>query len=134
MMDVEQRRYPEAVAHFREALARDPDNVLALQKLARLLASCSDRDVRDGEEAVRLAERACAAAGEPRLELLRTLAVAQVEAGRYAEAIQTADQAIALAREAGLDGLAATLGFLRSRCVERLSASPESTQTRPAEE
>jgi Flp pilus assembly protein TadD len=57
--------------------------------------------VRNGPEAVRLAEHACAVTSRGSPELLDTLAAAYAEAGRFPEAINAAQEAIALARTAG---------------------------------
>ena len=56
---------------------------------------------RNGPEAVRLAEHACAVTGRRNPELLDTLAAAYAEAGRLPEAINAAQDALALAQTAG---------------------------------
>ena len=50
--------------------------------------------MRNGEEAVQLAERMVDAAGEEDLLLLDTLAAAYAEAGRFEEAVETAERAL----------------------------------------
>jgi hypothetical protein len=62
--------------------------------------------VRDGKEAVRLAEQACELTGHKRPLFLGTLSAAYAEAGRFDEAVETATQAEALARAAGYETLA----------------------------
>ena len=92
---------PNSLRHFQEAVRLAPDSPLALNGLAWFLATCPDATVRNGPEAVRLAEHACAVTGRRNPELLDTLAVAYAEAGRFPEAINATQEAIALARTAG---------------------------------
>jgi tetratricopeptide (TPR) repeat protein len=66
-----------------------------------VLATCPDAGLRNGAEAVRLAERACELThyGEP--SFIGTLAAAYAEAGRFPEAVTTAEKAVQLATDAG---------------------------------
>jgi tetratricopeptide (TPR) repeat protein len=50
---------PEAIAHYREAVRIDPNMPQALENLATILASDPHSELRNGAEAVGLAERAC---------------------------------------------------------------------------
>ena len=92
---------PNGLRHFQEAVRLAPDSPLALNGLAWLLATCPDATVRNGPEAVRLAEHACAVTGRGNPVLLDTLAAAYAEAGRFPEAVNAAQEALALARTAG---------------------------------
>jgi len=92
---------PNGLRHFQEAVRLSPDWPPALNGLAWLLATCPDATVRNGPEAVRLAEHACAVTGRENPELLDTLAAAYAEARRFPEAINAAQEAIAFARTAG---------------------------------
>ncbi len=92
---------PNGLRHFQEAVRLAPDWPPALNGLAWLLATCPDATVRNGPEAVRLAEHACAVTGRENPELLDNLAAAYAEAGRFPEAVNAAQEAIALARTAG---------------------------------
>jgi tetratricopeptide (TPR) repeat protein len=78
----------EAVQRFREALRVDPNHLQSLVYLARLRASAPEPELRNGSEAIELAEHAKAIAGEQEPFLLDTLAMAYAEAGRYPEAIR----------------------------------------------
>ena len=64
--------------------------------LAWFLATCPDETVRDGSEAITLAERVVAATGRKEADFLDTLAAAYAETGRFAEAVRTQKEAIAL--------------------------------------
>jgi cytochrome c-type biogenesis protein CcmH/NrfG len=93
---------------YREALRLGPGNSEALNSLAWILATNRGAEIRDGKEAVDLAERACQglSQGQDRPGRLDTLAAAYAEAGRYPEAVATAHQAVELAGNAGDERLA----------------------------
>jgi tetratricopeptide (TPR) repeat protein len=81
----------------------------ARNDLAWVLATHPDREIRDGERAVNLA-RAAVTAGEARNPgMLDTLAAAYAEAGRFADAVETARRALALTRSEGQATLAAEI-------------------------
>jgi tetratricopeptide (TPR) repeat protein len=89
------------VAHLRIAAALKGDSVETLNNLAWILASTSNETIRNGTEAVRLAERACELTQRREPVLLGTLAAAYAAAGRFKEAIETAEQARDQAAAAG---------------------------------
>jgi protein O-mannosyl-transferase len=91
----------EAVVQFRQVLAGRPTNVEALNNLAWMLASAADETVREGKEAVRYAEQACERTHYGEAIPVGTLAAAYAEAGRYSDAVRTAQKAIELATRAG---------------------------------
>jgi protein O-mannosyl-transferase len=84
----------QAVDQLRKVLLVNPDSPDALNNLALILSTSSDGTVRDGAEAVRLAERACRLTSFKRTEMISTLAAAYAEAGRYSEAVTTAELAM----------------------------------------
>src|SRR5438128_543755 len=89
-------RIQDAIAQYRDALAIAPDNVAAKNNLAWLLATSADASLRNGPEAVLLAEQASRHSGTNRPVILRILAAAYAEAGRFAEATETAQEALQL--------------------------------------
>jgi tetratricopeptide (TPR) repeat protein len=91
----------EGLQHFRLATLIRPDWPEALNNLAWLLATHPNPKLRDGAEAVRLAERACQLSGYQRIPMLNTLAMAYAEAGRFADALGQARKSLALAETAG---------------------------------
>ena len=97
----------EAVSEYRLALQHQPAQVEVLNNLAWLLATHPREEVRHGTEAVRLAEEACRLTDRRHPQLLGTLAAALAEAGRFDEAVATAQTAIQLAEEAGQAEVAA---------------------------
>ena len=94
MLLCQTRKFPEAVAEYRLLLKARPDELEALNNLAWLLATCSEQTVRDGAEAVRLAEHACRLSGYKEARTLGTLAAAYAEAGRFTEAVEAAQKAV----------------------------------------
>jgi len=95
-----------AVQAYQESLRCQPNAAEALNNLAWIRAAHPDPSLRDGPEAVRLAERACALTQYRQALLVGTLAAAYAEAGRFAEAIRAAEQARALAQADGNPELA----------------------------
>jgi tetratricopeptide (TPR) repeat protein len=98
-----------AVAHLEKALAIDPGHMNAEVNLAWILATSSDESTRDGARAVQLAEDVARRAGHPNAIVLRTLAAAYAETGRFSDAIDAAQDAVAIAKATGNDGLATDL-------------------------
>ncbi|HSC28676.1 MAG TPA: tetratricopeptide repeat protein [Vicinamibacterales bacterium] len=98
-----------ALKHLRRAVDRVPDNPWLLHRTSWLLATAPDEELRDGELAVRLAERAerLTAGQEP--AVLESLAAAYAEVGRFEDAGVAARRALALVRAAGQLDSAATL-------------------------
>ena len=104
-------RVRDAIAEYRKALEISPENVAALSNLGWLFATSVDASVRNGSEAVILAERADAASSrsESHTTILRILAAAYAEAGRFAEAKETAQRALQSANVQGNSELADSL-------------------------
>ncbi len=95
------RRAREAAAQYREVLKCEPDHVQALDNLATILASDADLGLRNGAEAVQLAERACQLTQNQDVGCVSTLGMAYAEAGRFDEALATGLKAVQLAQAAG---------------------------------
>jgi tetratricopeptide (TPR) repeat protein len=95
-----------ALEGYRRALRLDPSLHTAANNLAWGLATSSDPELRDAEQAVRIAERAQRAAPRPDPALLDTLAAAYAAQGRFEEALRTAQHASELARRGGANTLA----------------------------
>lgn len=100
-------RQAEAAETFRRLLQVAPGHPGALNNLAWLLANSESDELRDPEEAVRLAEQAVARIPDPRL--LETLARAYAAAGRRGEAHEAANRALEAARRSGEEGLVEAL-------------------------
>ena len=94
-------RTAAAITRWQQAVAADPNSSVALNNLACLLATAPEPSLRDGAQAVKLAERACALTQFQNSSVLSTLAAAYAEVGRFDEAVSTAERAGALAAEKG---------------------------------
>ena len=89
----------EAVAHLKAALKTRPGTAIAMNDLAWTLATSAEAELRDGAQAVYYAKRACELTHYREIVLIGTLAAAYAEAGRFDEAIATAQKACDLASE-----------------------------------
>jgi tetratricopeptide (TPR) repeat protein len=92
---------PDGLQRLRDISANAPDSPRMLDELAWLLATYPDSKSRDGTEAVRLAERACALTERRIPALLDTLAAAYAESGDFSRAISAAEEALNRARSSG---------------------------------
>jgi tetratricopeptide (TPR) repeat protein len=92
-------RYLEAATHYREALKIDPKYGLAYNSLAMLLSSCQDDSIRNGQQAVVLAQQAIQLANSLEPVPFETLASAYAETGQFPEAVQALQKAIDLATQ-----------------------------------
>jgi tetratricopeptide (TPR) repeat protein len=92
-------RYAEAVAVLRATLEHVPNDADVLGYQAWMLATAPVDAVRNGAEAVHMAEHALKVSGRPTIRLLDTLAAAYAEAGRFEDAVTVSEQALSAARE-----------------------------------
>jgi tetratricopeptide (TPR) repeat protein len=99
--------------HFREALAAwrrahelDPGNLEAPLQLAFLLATCPDPSLRNGAEALALAQQVARARPDD-VAALDALAAAQAELGQWDEALASVRRALAIAEQKRIPELAA---------------------------
>lgn len=91
----------DAIAEYEHAIRIFPRDSVSRNNLAWLLATSSDRSIRDGERAAELAEQAAQLSSGKDANYLRTLAAAYAEVGRFSDAITVAQQAAALATMQG---------------------------------
>ena len=98
---LQNRRADEAIVHFQKALQIKPNYLEAQNNLAWVLATSPRSSLRNGNRAVELAQQADQLAGGENPNILRTLAAACAEAGRFGDARRSAEKAVELARAAG---------------------------------
>ncbi len=84
---------PQAITEYHEGLQLKPDNADALNNLAWIRATHRDPALRNGVEAVQLAQKACELTQFRQPLMVGTLAAAYAEAGRFPDAIATAQKA-----------------------------------------
>src|SRR6266480_548927 len=106
---IQQGRIREGVEEWQKVLVIQPDNGNAMSNLAWVFATSPDDSLRDGAQAVQLAEQAVRISGGRIPIIFRTLAAAYAESNRFSEAIQTAQRGIELANSQGNSGLATEL-------------------------
>jgi Flp pilus assembly protein TadD len=77
--------------------------------MAWVLATSTEASVRNGGDAVEFAERAVRLSGAREPTVLGTLAAAYAEAGRFREAVEVTQRAVALARQQNKESIARDL-------------------------
>lgn len=107
-----------ALAAFREAATLDPTMILAANNAAWIMSTHPEAKLRNGKEALALAEGACERTQHRDPNLLSTLAAAQAEVGFFEQAAKTTEEAITLLKD---DPKAARL---RERLALYQSAKP----------
>ncbi len=89
-------QFDKAVQDYREAIQFDSKNDLAYNNLAWLRATCPEAGVRNGQEAVELATKACVLTNWKRWEWVETLAASYAEKGDFTKAIKYQKQAMSI--------------------------------------
>jgi tetratricopeptide (TPR) repeat protein len=110
-----------ALAHLRLALDGDPDSVSTLSLTASLLATSEDGVLRNGAEAVRMAERASQLTERKDLAVLDTLSAAYAEDALFDEAAKTEREALS---KAAPETNPAIINKLKAHLQEYLSGKP----------
>jgi len=87
-----------AIRCYRKAVEMDSNNPAALNTLAWALATTGKPDLREGQEAVELANKAVELTGARLPAFLKTLAVANAAAGHFSDAREAANVASMLGR------------------------------------
>jgi len=87
----------EAMVHWRERVRLQPNDAPAVNQLAWAMATCPEPSIRNGAEAVELAQWAVLLSHSREPVPMNTLAAAYAQAGRFAEATKTAQKALGLA-------------------------------------
>lgn len=96
-----ERRYQDALFMLEIAAEAAPDDAIAANNLAWLLATLPDATLRDGERALRLAKKAFEEYAYEYPGIVSTLSAAHAEVGNFDEAISLADWLIAEYETAG---------------------------------
>ena len=99
-------RAGEAISHWENAVANQSDFVPALNNLAWVLAAFPQASIRNADKALKLAQRANQLSDSKDPAVLRTLAAAYAENGRFTEATVTAESGLQLANTQNNSALA----------------------------
>ena len=116
-----QEQWEDAIAEYLLALETMPNLLSAVVKLAWLRSTAPDSVMRDTDHAVALAERAADLTNRRNFIVMDTLGAAYAAAGRFDDAIATANTAIALAQAEGEE---AALEPIRARVTMYLTYRP----------
>jgi protein O-mannosyl-transferase len=91
---VHQGHARQGLDEWRLSIENDKSQREAINNLAWILATAEDASLRNGDEAIRIAESACAVTNRQDPSLLDTLAAAYAEAGRYNDAASVAELSV----------------------------------------
>jgi tetratricopeptide (TPR) repeat protein len=121
-------RPSEAIVHWQNALAIQSDSVDSLNNLAWTLATFPETWIRNGGQALALARRANQLSGDNNPAILRTLAAAYAENGRFTESRIIAERGLQLANAQDNPALAnifeGDLALYRINAPIRTAAQP----------
>jgi len=99
-------RVMKAITNYQKALQSNFNMTQALYQLSWILATCEEEKYRNGEEAIKLAERLCKVTQYRQPLSLDALAAAYAETKRFDMAILTAKKGFKLAEQQGAQELA----------------------------
>jgi protein O-mannosyl-transferase len=94
---LQERAMGEAVMHYEKSLELAPESPVVLNNLALIFATCSDPQFRNGARAIELAKQADELSSRNNPSIVRTLAAAYAETGRFKEATEQTQRALKLA-------------------------------------
>ena len=103
---LEEGKHQQAAELYGRSLKEQPNVCETLLGLATIRAASSDPTLRDGDQAVELAVRACELTGYLEPWPLDVLGMAYAETGRFRDAVSSAQRAVRIARAAGNNDLA----------------------------
>src|SRR5262249_32651466 len=119
----------EAIAHWENAVANKSDFVPVLNNLAWVLSAFPEPSIRNGDKALRLADRAHQLSGSKDPAVLRTLAAAYAENGRLTAELATAESGLQVANAQNNSALVETFeGHLlhyRANAPVRIALQPD---------
>jgi tetratricopeptide (TPR) repeat protein/4-amino-4-deoxy-L-arabinose transferase-like glycosyltransferase len=127
-------RYKEAIECYRKAHSLTDLAPASLERLARLLATCPRKELRDCAIAMEAAEHLCRITEYQDARALSTLALVYDACNRSGKAVEAQQRAVEIAERAGaedVEGLRKKLADYRARLSEQ---SGSSTETSAADE
>lgn len=132
-------KHAEALSDFSKAMEMNPDDSGLLNNYAWTLATSPFDELRDGQQALELARKACELTNYEASHILSTLAAAHAEVGNFDKAVEWSQKAVDLGRENDdpqLDQLSAELASYKDRKPwrELQQMGDSATQPPPAQE
>jgi protein O-mannosyl-transferase len=103
------KQFNDAIVEYQKTIKLDPGWAAPYNNLAVILATCTDLSLRNGKKAVEFAQRANQLSGGQNPIILHNLATAYSQCGELPKAIETANEAMRLARAKGNVSLAEVL-------------------------
>ncbi len=100
MLFLQRSDFERVIYHWQKALDLQPQSIELMNNLAWIVATNPNPRFRDPQKAVSLAERACEISNYQIPGSLDTLSAAYAAAGRFSDAVTTAEKALDLARAA----------------------------------
>ena len=91
----------ESVNYYRKGLKIDPNNIKASNNLAWLLATTQNKNIRNADEALAIANKIVNLTSNKNPDALDTLAAALAAKGRYSEAVKILGRAIGIINSSG---------------------------------
>jgi tetratricopeptide (TPR) repeat protein len=107
--------WDDILSDLRSAVRLNNDDHASHFALGYVYSSCQDKKIRDGERAVRHAQKACELTRFSNSEYLGILAAAYAQAGKFEDAVARLEQAIELAKPAEKKALEPLLKHYRDR-------------------
>ena len=99
-------KFAPALAQYERILELEPNSAPALAQAAYIRGTCPQRELRDYEAALRMAQRACELTQFNDPEFLATLARVYAEVGRRPDAVMASRRAVEVARRSGREDFA----------------------------
>ncbi|MBW1854712.1 MAG: glycosyltransferase family 39 protein, partial [Deltaproteobacteria bacterium] len=112
-------RLDEAIAEYKKALTINPNHAKAYNNLAWIYATSPNATIRNGDEAVALAIKACELTGFKEVKFLDTLAAAYAEQGNFKKAVEYQSRAINLSQDKAKPALLKQLELYQSEQAYR---------------
>ena len=122
----------QSLSYYRRAIQAKANWPEPMISLARILACCTEDGVRNGPDALRLAEEACRLTNHARPDALDTLAAAYAELGRFSDAVAVATKALELAKGTGQTDYAADIARRLEAYSSRRPWREQTPATNPA--
>ena len=119
------------IKYLRKSLSLDSNLMEAKFHLAWALATASDKRLRNGAEAVRIAEELNSTTKSQEASILNLLAASLAEAGRFDEAVKTIDHAIQVAKAKKQTGLVGRLQKSRTIYQQRAGENQSNPGVNP---